>query len=67
MNSLKYLVEKGAQIIFTYLIWFAVGVFNLIFVCRYFILEIILKLKSQTGNLVKASSEESTGKEITEW
>jgi hypothetical protein len=67
MNSLKYLVGKGAQILFTYLIWFAVGVFNLAFVCRYFILEIISKIKSQTGNLVKATSEEPTGKGVTEW
>lgn len=67
MNSLKYLVGKSVQIIFTYLIWFAIGVFNLVFVCRYFILEIILKLKSQTRNLVKATSEEPTGNGVTEW
>jgi hypothetical protein len=67
MNSLKYLIGKGAQIIFTYLIWFAIGIFNLVFICRYFILEIILKLKSQTRNLVKATSEEPTGKGVTEW
>jgi hypothetical protein len=67
MNSLKYLAEKGAQIIFTYLIWFAIGIFNLVFVCRYFILEIPVKLKSQMGNLFKATSKEQTGKEITEW
>jgi hypothetical protein len=67
MNSLKYLVGKCAQIIFTYLIWFAIGIFNLVFVCRYFILEIISKLKSQTSTLVKATSEEPTGKGVTEW
>ena len=67
MNSLKYLVGKGAQIIFTYLLWFAIGIFNLVFVGRYFILEIISKLKSQTSTLVKATSEEPTGKGVTEW
>ena len=67
MNSLKYLVEKAAQIIFTYLIWYAIGIFNLVFVGRYFILEIILKVKSPVGNLFKAASKEPTGKEITEW
>jgi hypothetical protein len=67
MNTLKYLAGKGAQIIFTYLIWFAIGIFNLVFVCRYFILEIILKLKSAAGNLFKATSKEPTGKEVTEW
>jgi hypothetical protein len=67
MNSLKYLVGKGAQIIFTYLLWFAIGIFNLVFAGRYFILEIISKLKSQTSTLVKATSEEPTGKGVTEW
>jgi hypothetical protein len=66
MNSLKYLVGKGAQIIFTYLIWFAIGIFNLIFLCRYFILEILLKLKDQVGNLFK-ESKEPTGKGVTDW
>lgn len=66
MNSFKYLVEKVAQIIFTYLIWFAVGIFNMVFISRYFISEIILKLKSQTSKLVK-ESKEPTGKGVTEW
>jgi hypothetical protein len=67
MNSIKYLVGKAGQIIFTYLIWLAIGVFNLVFLCRQFVLRIILKLKSTIGNEFKTTAKEPTGKEITEW
>ena len=67
MNSLKYLVEKGAQIIFTYLIWFTIGIFNLFFLGRYFILEVTSKLKSQIRGLFKVTLGKATGKRITGW
>ncbi len=67
MNFLKYLAEKAAQIIFTYLIWFAIGIFNLVYAGRYFILDITSKFKSQIGGLFKASPGNATGKRITGW
>ena len=67
MKSLKYLVEKGAQIIFTYLIWSAIGIFNLVYAGRYFILEVTFKLKSQIGGLFKVTHGKATGKRITGW
>jgi hypothetical protein len=67
MNFLKHLADKAAQIIFTYLIWFAIGIFNLVYAGCYFILEVTLKLKSQIGSLFKVTPGKATGKRITGW
>src|SRR6202012_5154936 len=59
MNFFRYQANKGVQIVFTCLIWCAIGLFNLIYLCRNFILAMMSNFKNQFDDLVELIPEKS--------